>query len=302
MSRLDHPNIVKFLGWIDDPNYGWFIAMEFVEGEDFDHMLSRMGTVPPAKAIDMMLPALDALAYAHASGVIHRDIKPANLMLLSSGIVKVLDFGTAKLVDQGGMTRVGQQIGTSVYMPLEQLMGRPISVQADIYAMGVTLYELVTGKLPFYHDNPIELAKILMSNDPVPPSQIFPAAPKALDAVILKALAREPQNRFAHAIEFKDALAAVRATLDGRGAPAVAAAAAPAEKAPSGPARAAYKAPSLVDVPPFVPLAGAIAGFAGVIAGAGAISAGSSAGWVLVGLFGTAWLATSILGYLRAKR
>jgi serine/threonine-protein kinase len=217
MARLQHPNIVQFLGWVDDPRHGWFIAMEFVQGEDFEKLLERSGLIPPSTAIELFLPVLDALAYAHSTGVIHRDIKPANLMRLESGIVKVLDFGTAKLVDQSAMTRLGQQIGTSVYMPLEQLMGQPISFQADIYALGVTLYELITGKLPFYHDDQAMLVQMMMQHEPAAPSTVYPQTPRALDAVILKALKRAPQDRFRHALEFKEALMAVRDSLAGGG-------------------------------------------------------------------------------------
>jgi serine/threonine protein kinase len=232
MARLQHPNIVQFLGWVDDPRHGWFIAMEYVHGEDFEKMLERTGVIPTAQALELFMPVLDALAYAHSTGVIHRDIKPANLMRLDSGIVKVLDFGTAKLVDQSAMTRLGQQIGTSVYMPLEQLMGQPISFQADIYALGVTLYEMLTGKLPFYHEDQFQLVQMLMAHEAMPPSSVYPGVPRALDAVVLKALKRNPQERFRHALEFKEAILAVKDSLAGgaqpvgAGAPAAAAVAA----------------------------------------------------------------------------
>jgi serine/threonine-protein kinase len=222
MARLQHPNIVQFLGWVDDPAQGWFIAMEFVKGEDVEKLIERMGLIPPAMAIDIFLPVLDALAYAHAQGVIHRDIKPSNIMKLESGIVKVLDFGTAKLVDQSAMTRLGQQIGTSVYMPLEQLLGQPINYTADIYALGVTLYEMVTGKLPYYSEDQFQLVQYLMSNVPAPPSAVYPPTPKGVDAVVMRAMQRDPQSRFQSALEMKAALMQVRSSLGAGGASEVA--------------------------------------------------------------------------------
>lgn len=310
MARLQHPNIVRFLGWVDDPRHGWFIAMEFVKGEDFDKMLERMGLIPPATAIDLFLPALDALAYAHSLGVIHRDIKPANLMRLDTGVVKVLDFGTAKLTDQGAMTRMGQQIGTSVYMPLEQLMGQPISFAADIYALGVTLYEMITGHLPYYHEDPIQLAKLIMASPPAPPSAIYPPTPKALDAVILRALAREPQQRFANALEFKAALEQVRRTLGppATGSGGFTAVPAPPQKAPvpaaapvptqaaagarAEPASAGFSA---------VALGGVVIGFLGTGMGAWLLSAGKGPGWTVFGAAAAIWLGASLFEIFRKK-
>jgi serine/threonine-protein kinase len=247
MSRLQHPNIVQFMGFVDDPRVGWFIAMEFVSGKDFDKMIQESGIIPTARAIDLFLPALAGVGYAHSLGIIHRDLKPANIMLLDDGRVKVLDFGTAKIAGEAQMTKAGQQIGTQVYMPMEQLLGRPITPQVDIYALGCTIYEMITAQLPYYHEDPIELMRMMQSQAPIPPSKHYPGNPPQLDAIILKALARDPAQRYRDCAEFAQALMAVRQSLPAAGAPT------PMPGAPTG---ARPMQPSGVGMQPLPPMPG----------------------------------------------
>jgi serine/threonine-protein kinase len=217
MARLAHPNIVAIYNFIESRE-GAFIVMEYVEGVTFDHLIERMGLIPPARAIELSLPVLRALQYAHEHGVIHRDLKPANLMLDFQGHVRVLDFGTAKLVDRPGLTRIGTTLGTATYMAPEQVLCREVGPAADVYAFGVTLYEMCTGRLPFESENTAKLVSMIVKEAPVPPSVYYPPLPKALEDAILRCLAKDPAQRFRSAAELAEALEAVAATLGGRAA------------------------------------------------------------------------------------
>lgn len=216
MARLRHPNILQIYNFIENED-GCFIILEYVEGKSFEELLEESGLLPASRAIDLFIPILKAMHYAHSNGVIHRDIKPANLMVLNSGAPKVLDFGTAKLANASGpqLTAAGMTLGTVVYMSPEQLMGRDLSPQADIYSLGVTLYELTTHKLPFYHDDEMKLMRMIMKEPAPPPSMAYPAMPKSLETVILRAIEKDRAKRYASAEEFSAALQQVRAELGG---------------------------------------------------------------------------------------
>jgi predicted Ser/Thr protein kinase len=224
MARLRHPNILQLFNFVENPE-GCFIVMEFVEGRTFESLLEEQGLIAPERAIELFLPVLSAMSYAHSQGIIHRDIKPSNIMLLNSGnVVKVMDFGTAKMAGGPQLTAAGMTLGTVVYMSPEQLMGRDLSPQADIYSLGVTLYEMTTGRLPFYHENEMQLMKMIMKEAPPPPSSIYPAMPKALEKVILKAIEKDLGKRYRTTDEFANDLKAVERELAGAIAPAVGAA------------------------------------------------------------------------------
>jgi tRNA A-37 threonylcarbamoyl transferase component Bud32 len=216
MARLRHPNILQILNFVED-THGCFIIMEFVQGKEFQDVLEEKGLIPPVEAIDMFVPILDAMYFAHSQGVIHRDIKPSNLMQLNTGVCKVLDFGTAKLAGDSGpqLTAAGMTLGTVVYMSPEQLMGRDLSPQADIYSLGVTLYEMTTASLPFYDENEMKLMKMIMKEPPPPPRMAYPGMPPSLEAVILRAIEKERGKRFTDAKEFADALKGVREEIAG---------------------------------------------------------------------------------------
>ncbi len=216
MARLRHPNILQLYNFIDTAD-GCFIVMEFVEGKTFEDLLQDSGLIPPDRAIELFVPVLSAMLYAHQQGIIHRDIKPSNLMLLHSGIVKVMDFGTAKMAGGAQLTAAGMTLGTVVYMSPEQLMGRDLSAGADIYSLGVTLYEMTTGRLPFYHENEMELMKMIMKQEPPPPGSFYPAMPKSLERVIMRSIAKDLTKRFRSADEFAKELERVKGELAGGG-------------------------------------------------------------------------------------
>ncbi len=243
MARLSHPNIVAIYNFIDQPD-GAYIVMEYVDGATFEDLVTRNGPIPPLDSIGLMQQVLRGVEYAHHQGVIHRDIKPTNLMINSEGQVRILDFGTVKLVDKPGMTRAGTTLGTASYMPIEQLMGKELTNTADIYAIGVTLYELTTGRLPFEAEEAMALVRKIFKEPPVPPSVYCPGMPKKFEETILRCLAKAPADRFQSARDLSDALEAVADTLRPAGAKEAAAVAGPGGLSTSGAFRLAAAASS----------------------------------------------------------
>ena len=242
LARLNHPNIIGLMNFISDDE-GCFIVMEFAEGEDLERKLERMGLIPPPQGIPWFIEACRGLNYAHQQGIIHRDIKPSNIIVHPAGTTKLLDFGTAKLVDAQRLTQQGMTLGTVIYMSKEQLLGKPLDARSDVYSLGVTLYECVTSHLPFYDEEERKLVVKIAKEDPIPPRQHYPGISLQLEAIILKAMAKDPNNRFQSATEFEHALAALP-EAGGAGVPAVSAPA-PVAVAPTAPkAPAASGAPS----------------------------------------------------------
>ena len=208
LARLNHPNIIALLNFINDDT-GCFIVMEFAEGEDLEHKIQRMGLIPPEQCLPWFAQACRGLAYAHQQQIIHRDIKPSNIIVHPSGTTKLLDFGTAKLVDAKRLTQQGMTLGTVIYMSKEQLLGKPLDARSDVYSLGVTLYECVTGQLPFYDEEERKLVVKIAKQEPIPPSQHYPGIGKELERIILKAMAKEPEARFQSAEEMAQALEAI---------------------------------------------------------------------------------------------
>ncbi|MGE0711385.1 MAG: protein kinase [Planctomycetota bacterium] len=206
LARLNHPNIIGLMNFINDSN-GCFIVMEFAEGEDLENKLQRMGLIPPPQCIPWFIEACRGLDYAHKQGIIHRDIKPSNIIVHPSGTTKLLDFGTAKLVDAQRLTQQGMTLGTVIYMSKEQLLGKPLDARSDVYSLGVTLYECVTGQLPFYDEEERKLVVKIAKEEPIPPRQHYPGISTELEGIILKAMAKEPAQRFQSAREMEQALA-----------------------------------------------------------------------------------------------
>jgi serine/threonine-protein kinase len=207
-ARLNHPNIASVHNafWV---NGDLVMVMEFVEGESLDALLKR-GRVPLSKGIDCCCQALDALTYAHGHGVTHRDIKPANMIVTPDGVVKLTDFGLAKTLAEPSLTQSGTVLGSIAYMAPEQVRGRePLDAATDIYSCGVVLYELVTGTRPFDSESPFALMWAHVEQTPEPPEKHNPAVTPRLSRAILKALAKDPRQRFGSAAEFRQALSLV---------------------------------------------------------------------------------------------
>lgn len=204
VGRISHPGIVAIYEYGEDAGTA-FIAMEFVEGQTLAELLASGPLLPEPDLLRVMDQLLDALECAHQAGVWHRDIKPANLIVTASGRVKVTDFGIAR-IENAGLTLVNSQIGTPGYMAPEQYTGDGVDHRADLYAAGVLLYRMLTGRKPFEGAAASVMFKVL-NHDPQAPSQVEPSRPAVYDAILARALARSPAARYASAAEFRRALA-----------------------------------------------------------------------------------------------
>ena len=198
-SQLDHPNICT-IHEIDETEDGaLFIAMALYEGETLDERLGR-GPLPVTQAIDVASQIAAGLARAHERGIIHRDVKPANIFLTSAltadGQVKLLDFGIARLADQSRLTRDGTTVGTAAYMAPEQFRGEPADPRSDVWGLGVVIYEMVTGHLPFEDLSEREMVRAILQNDPRPMSRLRPGVPEKLERIVARALAKRLDGRY----------------------------------------------------------------------------------------------------------
>ena len=222
-AGLSHPNIVGIFDrgeW----NGTYYIAMEYVAGRSLKTVVRERGALDPATAIDIVTQILHAARFAHKRGVIHRDLKPHNVILDEEGRVRVTDFGIAR-AGASEMTLTGSIMGTAQYLSPEQAQGHAVSARSDLYAVGIILYELLTGAVPFDGETAVAIAFKQVSAEPRAPSESQPGVPASLDAVVLRALAKDPALRFADAEEFIAALQQARRGLPvGTGAVAAGAA------------------------------------------------------------------------------
>jgi len=215
-AQLNHPNIVQVFDR-GETDGTYFIVMEYLVGPDLKSVIRTRGALPPLEAIDDTQQILAALAAAHRRDVIHRDIKPQNVMLASDGLLKVTDFGIARAGTGSDMTEAGSVIGTAQYLSPEQAHGGELTSASDCYSAGIVLYELLTGRVPFDGDRPVVVAMKQINEPPVPPRTYESGIPPALEAVVLKALAKRPSERYRSAEEFSAALAEVRREIDPSG-------------------------------------------------------------------------------------
>ncbi len=204
-ANLNHTNIATLYTLLIHADSAMMV-MEFVQGENFQQMVARRGPIPAEEAIPLFKQALLGIACAHRVGIVHRDIKPANLMLNQAGIVKVMDFGIAKAVGERGMTRTGLQVGTVHYMSPEQVKSDAVDIRSDIYALGITLYEMVSGRVPFNANSEFDVLTDHVKTSPPLPSLFCSRISKGLENIILKALEKDPEDRFQSVEEFGAAL------------------------------------------------------------------------------------------------
>ena len=212
-ANLSHPNIVSVYDWGEEEST-YFIVMEYVEGRSLAQIVRDDGPLLPDRAADVATDIAAALGFAHRNGVIHRDVKPGNVLISPLGQVKVTDFGIARAVTtQDNLTQTGTVMGTATYFSPEQARGETVDPRSDVYSLGVVLYELLVGEPPFTGDNPVSVAYKHVQETAERPTRRNPQIPAALEAVTMKALAKNPANRYASA---DDMAADLRRYRDGR--------------------------------------------------------------------------------------
>jgi len=220
-AGLNHPAIVAVYdtgqdhtGLGSDAADVPYIVMEFVEGQTLREVLKVEGRLPPRRAMEIVAEVCGALDFSHRNGIVHRDIKPANVMITRAGAVKVMDFGIARAIadNSATVTQTAAVIGTAQYLSPEQARGETVDARSDVYSTGCVLYELVTGHPPFTGDSPVAVAYQHVRENPVVPSSENPAIPRSLDSIIMKALAKNPMNRYQSAGEMRTDL--LRALAD----------------------------------------------------------------------------------------
>jgi serine/threonine-protein kinase len=231
-AALSHPNIVAIFDrgeWQGT----YYIAMEYVAGRSLKAIVREQGALDPALAIDITSQILHAARSAHRRGVIHRDLKPHNVLLDEEGRARVSDFGIAR-AGASDMTLTGSIMGTAQYLSPEQAQGHAVGATSDLYSIGVILYELLTGSVPFEGETAVAIAFKQVAAEPRPPSTLNPAVPAGLDAVVLRAMAKDPGQRYASADEFLGALARERAALPAPAPAAVLVGGPPVQGPPAG--------------------------------------------------------------------
>ena len=207
-AALNHPGIVAIYDWgqVEGTPY---IVMEYVEGETLKQLIRRRGRLGGAEAVDLTLGLLTAVGLAHRHGIIHRDIKAQNILIDGNGAAKVTDFGIARAGDSG-MTEAGSILGTAQYLSPEQARGLPVDERSDLYSVGVVLYEMLTGRVPFSGDSAVNVAMQHVNELPEEPVTLVPGMPASLNQIVIKALAKDPAHRYATAAEFAADLRAAR--------------------------------------------------------------------------------------------
>lgn len=195
-SSLSHPNIVEMYDVGEDDGQ-YYIVMEYVDGKTLKQVLKQRGALSITEVIDIMLQLTDGMAHAHDAYIIHRDIKPQNIMILSNGMIKITDFGVATALNSTQLTQTNSVMGTVHYLPPEQANGKGSTIRSDIYSMGIMMYELLTGLVPYKGDNAVEIA-LKHLKEPLPSvKKSNPSIPQSIENIIIKATAKNPKNRYA---------------------------------------------------------------------------------------------------------
>ena len=202
-ANLSHPNIVPVFDWGEDSGT-YFIVMEFIDGRPLSSILKTAGTLSAERTADVGAHVAAALGYAHKHGVIHRDVKPGNVLITDEGQVKVTDFGIARAINtEESLTQTGAVMGTATYFSPEQAEGIGVDGRSDLYSLGVVLFEMVTGRPPFLGDTPVAVASKHVRDHPPAPRELNPSIPPTFEAIILKAMAKDPAHRYGTAEELR---------------------------------------------------------------------------------------------------
>ena len=205
VSNLSHPNIVEVYD-VGEEDGQYYIVMEYIEGKTLKQLLKKRETLTLPEVIDIMLQLTDGLAHAHESYIIHRDIKPQNIMILDNGLVKITDFGIAMALNATQLTQTNSVMGSVHYLPPEQANGKSATVKSDIYSLGILMYELITGSVPFKGDNAVEIALKHMKEKIPSIKKQNPTIPQSVENIVIKATAKNPRNRYDSVKEMHDDL------------------------------------------------------------------------------------------------
>ncbi|MDE6285133.1 MAG: Stk1 family PASTA domain-containing Ser/Thr kinase, partial [Bacilli bacterium] len=204
-SSLSNPNIVEVYD-VGEDGGEYYIVMEYVEGKHLKNLLKKRGKLTVAEVIDIVSQITNGLSVAHDSYIIHRDIKPQNILILENGLIKITDFGIAVAMNATQLTQTNSVMGSVHYLPPEQASGKGATLQSDIYSIGILMYELLTGKLPFRGDNAVEIALKHLKEAIPSIREELPDLPQSIENIILKATAKNPKNRYADAREMHEDL------------------------------------------------------------------------------------------------
>lgn len=215
-AALHHPHAVSVFD-VGGSDHGLFVVMEFAAGRTLREEISERGRLGEGEAAAVALAVCEALAASHARGIVHRDVKPANIIVADDGGVKLTDFGIARVLAAEGVTAPGVIVGTATYMAPEQVRGDRLDGRADLYALGVVLYELVTGSVPFTGVGSADVAARRLHESPVPPRHLVPALSREMDDLVLRALALDPAGRHREAREMAEDLRALASGSPGNG-------------------------------------------------------------------------------------
>jgi serine/threonine-protein kinase len=208
LARLNHPSIATLFNFFREGNQ-YYMVMEYVPGRTLETVIRDLGALPVDRAVTVMSKALDGIEHAHELGVLHRDLKPSNIMLMDSGGVKVMDFGIARILGAARVTGTGRIVGTLEYIAPERVRGQEGDVRSDLYAMGIVMYKMLTGRLPFTSDSDYDLMRAHLEAPPPPMEALGAQVPPAIDAAVMRALEKDPDKRFPNAAEFRAALEGV---------------------------------------------------------------------------------------------
>jgi len=205
LGKLNHPNIATVY------NFGktgdqYYMALEFVNGETLDSLIQRQGALPWRAALEYTIKILEGLSHAHGFNIVHRDIKPSNIIVNGTKSLKILDFGIARILETARLTKTGHLVGTMEYVSPEQIQGKETDARSDIYSVGIALYEMLTGHVPFQKQTEYELIKAHVEEKPKPLKNLAGIIPSQLENIVLKALEKKPEHRFRDANDFSKAL------------------------------------------------------------------------------------------------